>query len=390
MVCAAAFALRYVVDRNGAQAAADYGLALAASSVVAFFVIVAPAHWTRGVCDAIAINWVALVVDRRARACGAPAHIASERLPSGSPAWDAIGAVAAGRLRARSSRAACTALRHDGPGGVADLARARARDAAAHSADGEEPADRDRDRGVPGCAPWSPRWFCRRSPNIAAISAFSPRPRRLSSAFRHHAGRHQGLFLRDLARHAAGRGAGAASVRVRCACSSLVPRFALGLLLTPAGLSIGAIGIAQCGRASTSTRTSTARNARPVSTTASYCAAGAPAGRAGRGRIDFGPVPAGADARIRCWPRPITGSPPGSSRRTRPSRRRPMRRAASLARTRVDLRGDLRAASALGACRRGARRKPVGPASGGRRPGLARAGPASAGLSWPTAVKPQS
>ena len=30
LVCAAAFALRYVVDRDGAQAAADYGLALAA------------------------------------------------------------------------------------------------------------------------------------------------------------------------------------------------------------------------------------------------------------------------------------------------------------------------------------------------------------------------
>lgn len=62
IVCAAAFTVRYVMDRAGARAAADYGLALAFSSIVAFFVIVAPAHWTRGVCDAIAINWVALVV----------------------------------------------------------------------------------------------------------------------------------------------------------------------------------------------------------------------------------------------------------------------------------------------------------------------------------------
>ena len=62
LVCAAAFALRYVVDRNGGRAAADYGLALAASSLIAFFTIVAPAHWGRGVCEAIAVNWLALVM----------------------------------------------------------------------------------------------------------------------------------------------------------------------------------------------------------------------------------------------------------------------------------------------------------------------------------------
>jgi hypothetical protein len=60
--CGAAFALRYVIDRAGARAAADYGLALGASSVAAFFIIVGPDHWTRAVCDAIAINYVALVV----------------------------------------------------------------------------------------------------------------------------------------------------------------------------------------------------------------------------------------------------------------------------------------------------------------------------------------
>jgi len=61
-VCAAAFATRYVVVAKGAQAASEYGLALAASSVAAFFVIVGPDRWTRGVCDEIAINWVALAV----------------------------------------------------------------------------------------------------------------------------------------------------------------------------------------------------------------------------------------------------------------------------------------------------------------------------------------
>ena len=61
IACGVLFTARYVLDRAGARAAADYGLALAASSVAAFFIIVAPAHWTRGLCDAIAINWVALI-----------------------------------------------------------------------------------------------------------------------------------------------------------------------------------------------------------------------------------------------------------------------------------------------------------------------------------------
>ncbi|MEA2875756.1 MAG: hypothetical protein QOF14_952 [Hyphomicrobiales bacterium] len=62
MVCASAFAARYMIDARGAQAAADYGLALAVSSLAGFFVIVGPDHWTRGVCDEIAVNWLALTV----------------------------------------------------------------------------------------------------------------------------------------------------------------------------------------------------------------------------------------------------------------------------------------------------------------------------------------
>src|SRR6185295_2954591 len=79
MICGAAFAVRYVADRNGAQAASAYGLALAASSVAAFFVIVGPDHWPRGVCDAIAINWVALVVGG-GLGLAAAAHVPSERI----------------------------------------------------------------------------------------------------------------------------------------------------------------------------------------------------------------------------------------------------------------------------------------------------------------------
>src|SRR5215212_4796673 len=62
IVCGAAFAMRYIAHFKGAQSAADYGVALAGSSAVGFFLIVGPDHWSRGVCDAIAINWVALTV----------------------------------------------------------------------------------------------------------------------------------------------------------------------------------------------------------------------------------------------------------------------------------------------------------------------------------------
>ena len=61
LVCGAAFAARFVIDLK-ARAASDYGLALAASSLAGFFVIVEPDHWARGVCDEIAINWTALTV----------------------------------------------------------------------------------------------------------------------------------------------------------------------------------------------------------------------------------------------------------------------------------------------------------------------------------------
>jgi hypothetical protein len=62
MLCGAAFALRSVFDPKGADAAGRYGLALAASSLATFAATVAPHHWTRAACDAFAINWLALVV----------------------------------------------------------------------------------------------------------------------------------------------------------------------------------------------------------------------------------------------------------------------------------------------------------------------------------------
>ncbi len=60
--CGAAFALRYVFDRAAAGAMRAYGLALAATTCIAFLVSVGPAHWNMRVCDAIAINLVAGVI----------------------------------------------------------------------------------------------------------------------------------------------------------------------------------------------------------------------------------------------------------------------------------------------------------------------------------------
>src|SRR5262249_42913905 len=56
-----AFALRYVVDREGAAALRGYGLSLAVGMLAAFFVSVGPDHWPERVCDALAINSAAAV-----------------------------------------------------------------------------------------------------------------------------------------------------------------------------------------------------------------------------------------------------------------------------------------------------------------------------------------
>ena len=60
--CGGALALRYVVNRDAAPALRDYALALAASAAIAFLINVAPAHWLRSQCDAIAINSLVAII----------------------------------------------------------------------------------------------------------------------------------------------------------------------------------------------------------------------------------------------------------------------------------------------------------------------------------------
>jgi hypothetical protein len=62
VLCAAAFGLRSVFERDGGPALSRYGLSLAVSAAIGFLVSVGPQHWMRSACDAIAINWVVPMV----------------------------------------------------------------------------------------------------------------------------------------------------------------------------------------------------------------------------------------------------------------------------------------------------------------------------------------
>ena len=73
LVCAAAFAVRYVIDPKSARASGEYGLALAAASLAGFLIIVGPDRWSRAACDEIGDQLACPHGDRRhgPRACGA-------------------------------------------------------------------------------------------------------------------------------------------------------------------------------------------------------------------------------------------------------------------------------------------------------------------------------
>ena len=60
--CGAAFAIRYVIDRENAVALRSYGQWLAASSIAGFFATIGPQFWLRHSCDSIALNTLAALV----------------------------------------------------------------------------------------------------------------------------------------------------------------------------------------------------------------------------------------------------------------------------------------------------------------------------------------
>ena len=242
IVCGAAFALRYVLDSKGAKAATDYGISLAVSSAAAFLVIVGPDHWTRSVCDAIAINWLALVGIGGLGLAAAGYWFASERVVVRLACALCVGAVASTVFFALEPR--CLA----GPYGQMDpavwsiwlthvremqpLIPLMAKSPLTAIAIATFPVAallvglallRDRDlRRDFGYLTAAAAFFVAFLTTLAAIKANSYATwlgMPLVAAFALH------LF---------------AALRLH----SLVPRFAVGLLLTPAALSIGAISIA--------------------------------------------------------------------------------------------------------------------------------------------------
>jgi hypothetical protein len=242
MVCGAAFAVRYVADRGGAQDAVRYGLALAASSAAAFFVIVEPDHWTRGVCDAIAINWVALVVIGGLGLAAAGHWFASGRITVRLACAGAVGAAATGLFLA--IQPACL----HGPYAMMDLrvwpiwlAHVRemqpliplmAKSPLTAIAIAAFPAA----AAVAALVLVGQRGHQRDFGFLAATAAFvSAAITTLAAIKAYSYATWLGMpLVAVLALHLF------AWLRLR----SLVPRFALGMLLTPAGLSIGAIAVA--------------------------------------------------------------------------------------------------------------------------------------------------
>ncbi|MBX3522459.1 MAG: hypothetical protein KF807_04535 [Xanthobacteraceae bacterium] len=56
LLCGAAFALRFVIDRHAATQLRDYGAALAAATLIVFVLSVPVQRWSAAVCDMIAVN----------------------------------------------------------------------------------------------------------------------------------------------------------------------------------------------------------------------------------------------------------------------------------------------------------------------------------------------
>jgi hypothetical protein len=96
VLCGAAFTLRYVADRDAAPALLAYGASLAACAAAAFLVSVPPAHWTRAVCDAIAINSASAVIAGGLALSAAAIGFAHERRWVRCAAGAAAAAIAAG------------------------------------------------------------------------------------------------------------------------------------------------------------------------------------------------------------------------------------------------------------------------------------------------------
>ena len=96
LVCAAAFAARYLVDRAGARPRPTTASRSHRRRFSVSCWSVEPGHWGRGVCDAIALNWLALVLPGGLGLWLAGTRFASDRMPVRLALVGATGLVAAG------------------------------------------------------------------------------------------------------------------------------------------------------------------------------------------------------------------------------------------------------------------------------------------------------
>ena len=235
MVCAAAFACAMSSTATARAAARTTGWR-SRRARCGFLVIVGPAHWMRGVCDAIAINWVALVV------------IGGLGLAARRPLWRASAlpvrlACVVATARPRRSVLAIEPRCLTGPFAMMDpavwpiwLAHVREMQPLVPLI-GEKPLTASRSRPS--------RWLrrrgagaCWRSRARGATSAFSP-PTAAFLRLRDHARGDEGLLYAiwlGMPLVAAWRCTVCAA-----ACCKRLCRARGGLLLTPAALSIGAM-----------------------------------------------------------------------------------------------------------------------------------------------------
>jgi hypothetical protein len=240
--CGAVFALRYVIDPAGAAPLRAYGWSVVASVLGAFLISVAPGHWMRSACDMIAFNIVA------------PAMVGGALL-----------ACAAGRFSSASPQMRCAAVAVSGAAAVAVFALSEPRCLAGPFAmlDPEvwsvwlaHVQEMQPLLGFAARHPAAGSWFVA-FPAVAALAALAlARDARLRGDPGFLAT--VGVFLLAVATSLAtikgapyaiwfGMPLVAALVvtlwRV-LRIESLVPRFILGMLLTPAAVTAGAIGIA--------------------------------------------------------------------------------------------------------------------------------------------------
>jgi hypothetical protein len=89
-------AVHFILDRRFGPMLRDFGLALAAATLAAFLVSVGPDHWSRTVCDTMAINWMLPVAMAGVMVAGIGQFYTDERVIRRAGAIATVALIAAG------------------------------------------------------------------------------------------------------------------------------------------------------------------------------------------------------------------------------------------------------------------------------------------------------